>query len=101
MPNINYDKIITYTKRDTLLQWYCNFYGQPKKRESYYAEPRDIQLILLVRYEKGKVYAKIKCPINPLPVRGEFEAPSFTAIKDFLLKEGWIKTNSLDLHMCL
>lgn len=99
MPNINYDRVLTYTKRDTLSQWYCSFCGQPKKRESYYSEPRDIQLILLIRYENNKIYAKIKCPINPLPVRGEFEAPSLTAITDFLVNNDWTLKEDMNLHM--
>ena len=99
MPNINYDRVLTYTKRAPLSQWYYSFHGQPKKRESYYSVPRDIQLILLIRYENNKTYAKIKCPINPLPVRGEFEAPSFTAITDFLVNNDWTLKEDMNLHM--
>lgn len=99
MPNINYDRVITYTKRDTLSLWYCSFHGKAPNEALYYNEPRDIQLILLIRYEDRHKFAKIKCPINPLPVKGEFEIPSMEAIEEFLLKEGWTETNDLNLHM--
>lgn len=78
------------------------FYCDPKKRDTIrakYAEERLVNLVLLVRYEyecnKVRVLCKIHCPINPLPVKGEFEAPSVNAVEHFLNKMGWDKTDVL------
>ena len=60
-----------------------------------------MRLILLVRYERNplnnrmRIICKIHCPVNPLPVRGEFETPSLNAVVDFLKKNGWRETESL------
>ena len=68
--------------------------------EEYYSRTRDIRLILLVRYERNgrgsrKVFCKINCPINPLPVKGEFETPSLGTIKKFLNEQGWEETEMI------
>lgn len=66
---------------------------------SFYAKERTVNLVLLIRYEydhatgKNHVFCKIKCPINPLPVKGEFEVPSVNAIEHFLRDAGWTKTD--------
>lgn len=97
MVTINYDRSISFVKQDNLMQYFRS--NQVCHPIEYYAETRKIRLILLVRYEKGRIYAKIKCPINPLPVRGEFEIPSLTAIFDFLTANGWIPKEDMNLHM--
>lgn len=98
MVTINYDRVIFFAKQDNLLEWYGSTSQHAKSIEEY-AETRRVQLILLVRYEKGRIYAKIKCPINPLPVRGEFEIPSVAAITDFLINNGWMPKEDMNLHM--
>lgn len=99
MVNSKYDRAIFFIKRDNLLQWYNNVHWQTAYPEEYYAKTRDIQLILLLRYEGGKIFAKIKCPINPLPVRGEFEIPSTTAIYNFLTTNGWCVDKDIHLRI--
>lgn len=91
-----YTCAIIFTKR-TNLSAYCNDKVYSKcgsdtnfeAMRKYYAKERDVQLILLTRYEKGKLMCRIKCPINPLPVKGEFEAPSLTSVEAFLYSNGW------------
>lgn len=64
---------------------------------AYYAKERDVQLVLLVRYENeriaGRVFqhcmCKIKCPINPLPIKGEFEAAGVSNVCKLLRDLGW------------
>lgn len=99
MVNSKYDRAIFFIKRDNLLQWYNNVHWQTPYPEEYYAKTRDVQLILLLRYDGDKIFAKIKCPINPLPVRGEFEIPSVTAITDFLIDNDWMPKEDMNLHM--
>lgn len=99
----NYTYAIIFTKRTDLMSWFNGKY--PYVSEDYNksvgfrqfkkdcARVRDVQLILLVRYEPGHTYCKIKCPVNPLPFRGEFEPVSLKHITKLLQNEGWeIKT---------
>lgn len=105
-----YHTAYIYTKRDNLSKWFnanrsrfivdgdleysFDFY----KAEDFYAQERDVQLILLVRHETvqdahgdtvTKCYCKIKCPINPLPIKGEFEAVTAAAVDKLLKSLGW------------
>lgn len=104
----NYTCAITFTKYTDLSQWFAmtnvdfgltnsEQYDRLKKR---YAQKRDVRLILLIRYEKGKTFCKIKCPINPLPVRGEFEAVSVHEVVRFLDSQGWTATETINLNLC-
>ena len=94
--NHKYTSAIIFIKR-TNLSAYCNNKVYSKcgsdanfeAMRKYYAKEREVQLILLTRYEKGKLMCRIKCPINPLPVKGEFEAPSLTSVEAFLYSNGW------------
>lgn len=99
--NYNYTSAYIFTKHTNLLQWFDTNYhhelesnyhmrslGFNQLRQSY-ATSRDVQLILLCRFDGAKIYCKIKCPINPLPVKGEFEVPSISCITKFLQQEGW------------
>lgn len=97
----NYTWVYFFAKHTSLLQWFDVKYhceienkyqeqslGFNQLRQSY-AKPRDVQLILLVRYEGNRIFCKVKCPINPLPIKGEFEAASLNAVISFLSNEGW------------
>ena len=95
----NYTHAVIFTKRTDLMPWFEGKY--PYASENYdksvgfqqfkkdCARIRDVQLILLVRYEFGHTYCKIKCPVNPLPVKGEFEVVSISTMVRCLNKEGW------------
>lgn len=78
---------------------YSERYAQIERR---YGKERDVRLILLVRFEREhnvRTICKIHCPVSPLPVKGEFEAPSVRAITDFLTNNGWHKTEVLARHL--
>lgn len=92
-----YTQILIFTKRTNLSAY---FYGKAEydrsvsaetigRMREYYAKERDVQLIALFRWENGKCFCKIKCPINPLPVKGEFEVPTVNVLSRFLIKDGW------------
>lgn len=66
---------------------------------AYYECARDVQLLLLVRYENHKTFCRIKCPINPLPVKGEFETPNLKAVIKFLEQDGWKVKQTLPTSM--
>lgn len=94
--------ISTFTKHTDLTQYFdtnltkcCsehsvdyNDAGIQRLRRHYEREQK-VTLYVLSRYEGGKFLCEIKCPINPLPVVGEFAAPSWTALRKSLEAYGW------------
>lgn len=104
-----YTGAIIFTKHTDLMPWFDAKY--PYMTDEYKRSVgfnqfkrdcerlRDVQLILLYRYERGADNAnhtlcKVKCPINPLPIKGEFEVVSLRHIVKYLQQEGWqIKTD--------
>lgn len=87
-----YDLAIIFTKRTNLLEWFdANVNGHPGQPSRQYCEQeRDVQLILLARYDiNDNLFCKIRCPINPLPIRGEFNAVSLRKMTDYLARDGW------------
>ena len=108
----NYHFAIIFAKHTNLLPWFDAQHGiyshlshspvEYDRARAMYARDRDVQLILLVRYELGRAgrpYCKIKCPINPLPVRGEFEAASLSYIIKFLQNDGWTMKQKLPITL--
>ena len=86
-----YHTAIIYTKHTNLMPWYngrCDTPRNPTARE-YYSKDREVQLILLVRHEDGKCICRIKCPINPLPIKGEFQCVSTGEMSKLLKSMGW------------
>ena len=86
-----YHTAIIYTKYTNLMPWYngrCDAPRNPTARE-YYSKDREVQLILLVRHEDGKCICRIKCPINPLPIKGEFQCVSTGEMSKLLKSMGW------------
>ena len=90
-----YHTAIIYSKRDNMLKWLNG--RHPKfvdakdaaRIHAEYATEREIQLILLVRHEEGKCICHIKCPINPLPIKGEFQCVSTSEMTKLLASMGW------------
>jgi hypothetical protein len=87
-----------FTKKTNLLPWaksQSDTLLEPGYE--YYAKERDVQLILLVRYETERIagrafshtICKIKCPVNPLPIKGEFEAAGVSNVCKLLRDLGW------------
>ena len=93
--NPTYNTAIIYTKRDNLSKWLNSRYSKFRDAQeaarirAEYATEREIQLILLVRHEEGKCICRIKCPINPLPIKGEFQCVSTSEMTRLLSSMGW------------
>ena len=93
--NPTYHTAIIYTKRDNLSKWLNSRYSKFRDAQeaarirAEYATEREIQLILLVRHEEGKCICRIKCPINPLPIKGEFQCVSTSEMTRLLSSMGW------------
>ena len=86
-----YHTAIIYTKHTNLMPWYNGRCDAPRNHTAreYYSKDRDVQLILLVRHEDGKCICRIKCPINPLPIKGEFQCVSTGEMSKLLKSMGW------------
>ena len=86
-----YHTAIIYTKHTNLMPWYNGRCDAPRNHTAreYYSKNRDVQLILLVRHEDGKCICRIKCPINPLPIKGEFQCVSTGEMSKLLKSMGW------------
>lgn len=95
-----YTTVTIFTKNGNLFE-YAHHARNPQldpgteAGKRYYGHEREIQLVLATRDErtpKGtKLMCKISCPVNPLPVKGEFEAPSYGVIYEWLLSHGWTR----------
>ena len=99
---MTYNTVIIFTKRANLLPY---AYGKmahgaklPNPME-YYEKEREIQLRLLVRFDKGGTICKVKCPINPLPVNGEFRPVRYEAVVSFIEEQGWAKKSVFNKRM--
>lgn len=91
-----YSVVCIFTKKTDLLDYFnstkwlkADSKEQYERMHEYYAREREVQLIALFRWENGKCFCKIKCPMNPLPVHGEFETASYDSVGRFLKKNGW------------
>ena len=93
-----YHTAIIYTKHTNLMPWLQSNYTkfgthgtteQALRIREMYSKDRDVQLILLVRHEEGKCICRIKCPINPLPIKGEFQCVSTSEMTKLLASMGW------------
>lgn len=103
---MTYNRAIIFTKHTDLMP-----YWEAKRRisscpkawdncKSQYQYKRDVNLILQIRYEVGShMICRIKCPINPLPTKGEFKVCHLGAIIAFLTKEGWMMQGSYSAEM--
>lgn len=110
----NYTGAIIFTKFTNLTPYFESRFGSMNNTHSTslgfnqlkqsYSRDRDVQLILLYRYERGidnasHFMCKIKCPINPLPIKGEFEVVSIAQIIQFLEREGWSVKQKLPISL--
>lgn len=90
-----YTSVLIYTKKGNLMEYFegkasnCPSKVHYERAREYYAREREIQLIALFRYEGTKCFCKIKCPINPLPTKGEFECVSIGVVDHWLKGDGW------------
>lgn len=102
-----YHTAIIYTKHTNLMPWlqinYPKFgiQGTTEQARSVlaaYEKDRDVQLILLVRYEENKCICRIKCPINPLPIKGEFETTTAADVGRLIMSMGWSFSHKIELN---
>lgn len=100
MNNTIYPYAMHFTKMDTLKEYASTdkFYDArgnvSQATKEHYDTPQIINLVVSYRWDISREHGRrlmchINCPINPIPVKGEFQAPSLKALRKFLNKEGW------------
>ena len=100
---MKYSRVLTFKKFTNLMSYAeaeakrCNTsINRLPHLKAYYEQDRDIILNVYFRWdEEGKHHCRIQCPINPLPVKGEFEVPSLDVLCRFLESNGWRMANCL------
>lgn len=105
-PKVKYHTAIVYSKHTSLLPWFNansdKFRGIDKERfvriREHYSKERDVELILLLRHEDGVLKCLIRCPVNPLPIKGEF-TPTLTQLYLMLDSLGWTYKGTLRCSM--
>lgn len=106
---MKYDIVYQFTKKGNLLDYFHSKADEMKiaTAEQYdrlherYAQEREINLYAMLRYDdiRPVVYCKIKCPVNPLPINGEFELVSERIFCQFLESNGWTFKQKIILKM--
>ena len=103
-----YRSAYRFSKVTNLLKYLSSNYqrygtsGNPEDAErirEWYAREREVQLILLVRHEEGNCICRIKCPVNPLPIKGEFVVTNAGDVSRLLIDLGWTFKDKLNLVM--
>ena len=96
-PQTKYTYAMVYTKKANLTEYFARKLNASNPR-GYYEKERDVQLIALFRWENGKCFCHIKCPINPVPTTAEFETTT-SILGAFLAKEDWLFQRKFKLDM--
>lgn len=94
----SYSQAYIFTKRTDMKKYctekvlsHCATMEARRRMIDSYAKEKDVQLIAMFRWENGKCFCKVKCPINPFPIKGEFETPGTTEpVLDYLVEYGWL-----------
>lgn len=105
-----YHTAYIYTKHDNLSKWFdvnCSkfivdgnmeYSAHFVRAEAHYAQERIVKLVILVRHEAGKCICRIKCPINPLPIKGEFETTAAADVGRLIMSMGWNFSHKIELN---
>lgn len=105
-----YHTAYIYTKHDNLSKWFnvnCSkfivdgnmeYSAHFVRAKAHYAQERIVKLVILVRHEAGKCICRIKCPINPLPIKGEFETTAAADVGRLIMSMGWNFSHKIELN---
>lgn len=91
--------VVTFIKRTDLMEFrrHTNQHPDACAPDAYYAKRQDVRLVVTERItDDGRIFVLINCPVNPLPVKGEFEIPTWGALKRFLTSNGWKQHEVID-----
>lgn len=90
--------IVTFIKRTNLMEFRRHIDNKDSMvLDSYYSKEQDVRLVVTERITADRrIFCRINCPINPLPVKGEFEIPSWGVFKRFLESNGWKQREVID-----
>lgn len=105
-----YHTAYIYTKHDNLSKWFnvnrakfivdgnMEYSEHFVRAEAHYAQERIVKLVILVRHEAGKCICRIKCPINPLPIKGEFVTTTAADVGRLIMSMGWSFSHKIELN---
>ena len=106
---MKYNVVHQFVKNGSLLDYFqvksgeMHFVSEAQydRQRELYARERSISLYAMVRFDRNKqtAYCKIKCPVNPLPIKGEFELANERVLCQFLENLGWRYTQKIVLDM--
>lgn len=90
--------IVTFVKRTNLMEFRRHIHEKDSAApDGYYSKEQDVRLVVTEHITaSGRIFCRINCPINPLPVKGEFEIPSWGVLKRFLEANGWKQHEVID-----
>ena len=101
------DSLFTFVKNTNMSDWFHSTTHMPDATDvrdpltyqmvlkayqheaEIYAKERPVQLVVQFCFKGNKTYCNIKCPINPLPVKGWFQTPSIKVLQRHLEALGW------------
>jgi hypothetical protein len=81
-----YRGALVFAKKGNLKSFYES---KLVKAGPYALAEREIQCVVLFRWDKNNLFCRIKCPENPLPIKGEFQAPSLKVIAQWFINNEW------------
>lgn len=84
-----YKYAIIFTKKGNLVPFYAFKFDGISPNCPAATMEREVQCIMYYRWDNEGFHCLIKCPINPLPVKGEFTAPSLNVVKRWFLDNSW------------
>ena len=105
---MDYKMLVIFSKPTNLIQfmdhaqeYQCASQNTLDNLRKHYAKERNVSLILQVKFTDTdhKTMCRIKCPINPLPVKGWFEVPTLSILKKFLRDQGWVEAQTISAEL--
>lgn len=111
MNNTIYPYAMHFTKADTLKEYastdkfYDSYNGNVSQAtKERYDTPQIINLVVSYRWDISREHGRrlmcrINSPISPIPVKGEFQAPSLKALRKFLIKAGWTLQGTVETRL--
>lgn len=89
--------VYSFVKRAELCEYYKKAGMNPEEGRGF----RNVSLYLLWGRVGRKLYCRIKCPINPLPIIGWWETPDIQQVVELVKSNGWALKAEECLPLCL
>ena len=82
--------------------YYVGMYAKTgiKPSEKQLTSTKEVTLLCKIGWDSAtnRTFANIKCPVNPLPVIGDFNIPSISVLERWLIETGgWTKVSDVPI----